>query len=108
MKRLVLIAALLFGTGLNAHADTVTYQNVLKQPRNNDQLHEDGYYCDAQVGSDKNGVPTPAAYKQCMLSRGWRYQSVKREPAPQTWIDPDTGLTCHDILGGFGSECSNF
>jgi hypothetical protein len=38
----------------------------------------------------------------------WRYQSVKREPAPQTWIDPDTGLTCHDILGGFGSECSNF
>jgi hypothetical protein len=40
--------------------------------------------------------------------RGWRYQSVKRERAPQTWIDPDTGLTCHDILGGFGSECSNF
>ena len=74
----------------------------LKTSRNNDQLHQDGYYCDAQVGPDKNGVPTPAAYKQCMLSRGWRYQSVKREPAPQTWIDPDTGLTCHDILGGFG------
>jgi hypothetical protein len=29
-------------------------------------------------------------------------------PAPKTWIDPDTGLTCHDILNGFGSECSNF
>jgi hypothetical protein len=53
-------------------------------------------------------VPTSAAYKQCMLSRGWRYQSVKREPAPKTWINPDTGLTCHDILDGFGSECSNF
>ena len=53
-------------------------------------------------------MPTSAAYKQCMLSRGWRYQFVKREPAAKTWIDPDTGLTCHDILGGFGSECSNF
>ena len=108
MKRMVLIAALLLGTGLSAHADTVTYHNVLKPPRNNDQLHEDGYYCDAQIGPDRNGVPTSAAYKQCMLSRGWRYQFVKREPAPKTWIDPDTGLTCHDILGGFGSECSNF
>ena len=51
-------------------------------------------------------MPTPAVYKQCMLTGD--YQSVKREPAPQTWIDPDTGLTCHDILGGFGSECLNF
>ena len=69
---------------------------------------QDDYYCDAQVGPDRNGVPTSAAYKQCMLSRGWRYQSVKREPAPKTWIDSDTGLTCHEILNGFGSECSNF
>ena len=53
-------------------------------------------------------MPTSAAYKQCMLSRGWRYQSVKREPAPKTWIGSDTGLTCHEILNGFGSECSNF
>ena len=49
MKRMVLIAALLLGTGLSAHADTVTYHNVLKTPRNDDQLHDDGYYCDAQV-----------------------------------------------------------
>ena len=98
MKRLVSIAALLLGMGLSAPADTVTYHHVLKQPRNNDQLHEDEYYCDAQVGPDRNGVPTSAAYKQCMLSRGWRYQFVKREPAPKTWIDPDTGLACHEIL----------
>ena len=108
MKRLVLIAALLLGTGLSAYADTATYHNVLKQPRNDDQLHEDGYYCDAQVGPDRNGVPTSAAYKQCMLIRGWRYQSVEREPAAKTWIDSDTGLTCREILNGFGSECSNF
>ena len=24
------------------------------------------------------------------------------------WIDPETGLTCRDILGGLGSSCSNF
>ena len=108
MKRLLLIAALLLGTGLGAQADTVTYHNILKQPRNDDQLHQDGYSCDAQVGPDRNGVPTSATYKQCMLGHGWRYQSVKREPTPQTWIDPDTGLTCHEILNGFGSECSNF
>ena len=108
MTRMVLIAALLLGTSLSAHADTVTYHNILKIPRDDDQLHRDGYYCDAQVGPVKNGVPTSVAYKQCMLDRGWRYQSVKREPAPKTWIDSDTGLTCHDILGGFGSECSNF
>ena len=69
MKRMVLIAALLLGTSLSAHADMVTYHNVLKIPRNDDQLHQDGYYCDAQVGPDRNGVPTSAAYKQCMLSR---------------------------------------
>jgi hypothetical protein len=108
MKRMVLIAALLLGTSLSAHADMVTYHNIFKIPRNDDQLHQDGYYCDAQVGPDKNGVPTSAAYKQCMLSRGWRYQFVKREPAPKTWIDSDTGLTCHEILNGFGSVCSNF
>jgi hypothetical protein len=98
MTRIVLIVALLLGTSLSAHADTVTYHNILKIPRNDDQLRQDGYSCDAQVGPDK----------QCMLGRGWRYQSVKREPAPKTWIDSDTGLTCHEILNGFGSECSNF
>ncbi len=108
MKRIVLIAALLLGAGLSAHADTVTYNNILRQPRNDDQLHEDGYYCDRLVGPDRNGVPTSAAYKRCMLSRGWRYRYIKREPPQKTWIDPDTGLTCHDILGGFGSVCSNF
>jgi hypothetical protein len=70
VKRMVLIAALLLGMGLSAQADTVTYHNVLKQPRSDDQLHDDGYYCDAQVGPDRNGVPTAAAYKQCMLGRG--------------------------------------
>jgi hypothetical protein len=69
MKRMVLIVALLLGTGLSAHADTVNYHNVLKQPRNDDQLHEDGYYCDAQVGPDRNGVPTSAASRLALSVR---------------------------------------
>jgi hypothetical protein len=108
MKRTILIAVLLLGATLGAHADNTVYKNLLKQPRNDDALHADGYYCDWQVGRDRNGVPTSAAYKKCMLSRGWRYQSTTRTPPEKTWIDPETGLTCHEILGGFGSECSNF
>jgi hypothetical protein len=45
-----------------------------------------------------------------MALRGWRlaYTTRERSQPEKTWIDPDTGLTCHDILGGFGSACSNF
>jgi hypothetical protein len=105
MKRLVLIASLLLGGGLAAHADTSHYTNLLKQPRGDDVLHADAQYCSQRIGPDLNGVPVSAAYKRCMRSRGWRYDSTQVE---KTWIDPDTGLTCHDILGGFGSSCSNF
>jgi len=40
-----------------------------------------------------------------MRSRGWRFDYTRFD---KKWIDPETGLTCHDILGGFGSVCSNF
>jgi hypothetical protein len=43
----------------------------------------------------------------------WPYtHTVKHKQARshKTWIDPDTGLTCHDIVvfGIVGSSCSNF
>jgi hypothetical protein len=105
MKRLVSVAVLLLGAGLTARADMNHYTNMLKQPRDDDALHADTAYCDQRVGLDRNGVPTSAAYKRCMRSRGWRYDYTRVE---KTWIDPDTGLPCHEILGGFGSVCSNF
>ena len=105
MKRLTLIALLLLGGALAAQADTTHYTNLLKQPRGDDALSADASYCDQRVGSDRNGVATSPAYKRCMRSRGWRYDYTKVE---RTWIDPETGLTCHDILGGLGSACSNF
>jgi hypothetical protein len=105
MKRTILVTMLLLGAGLAARADTTVYTNMLKQPRGDDALHADTQYCDQRVGADKNGVATSARYKSCMRGRGWRYDHTTVE---HTWIDPETGLTCHDILGGAGSSCSNF
>jgi len=105
MKRIALVAALLFAGAAAAQADVTHYTNMLKQPRGDGALHADGEYCDQRVGRDLNGVPTSAAYKRCMRGRGWRYDYTRIE---KTWIDPDTGLRCHAILGGFGSMCSNF
>ena len=103
MKRLVLVTLLLLGGGIAARADTSTYTS--KIPRSDADLQAAGDYCDQRLGSVHNGEVTTPKYKQCMLSRGWRYRNAARE---HTWIDPDTGDTCHDILGGIGSSCGNF
>jgi hypothetical protein len=112
MKRLALVAMLLLGSALGAQADTDHWVNTGKYPRPDPDTAAriDADYCTQMVGPDLNGRPTPLAFKRCMASHGWRYQYTTRERAPRekTWIDPDTGLTCHDILGGLGSECSNF
>jgi hypothetical protein len=105
MKRLVLVAALLLVGGAAAQADISHYTNMLKRPRGSEALHADAEYCGQRVGPDRNGVPTSPAYKRCMRSRGWRFDYTH---VRKTWIDPDTGDTCHDILGGLGSSCGNF
>jgi hypothetical protein len=112
MKRMILAVVLLAGGVLGAQADTDVWVSSLKQPRHdpNAAANIDADYCSRTVGPDLNGQPTPAKFKRCMASRGWRFGHTTRERAPRehTWIDPETGLTCRDILGGFGSACSNF
>jgi len=110
VKSIILAVVLVVSAGISAHADNSVYRNVLKQPRGDTELNVDGQYCDQLLGPVKNGMSTSPQYKKCMLSRGWRYQYTTRErKAPEhTWIDPETGLTCHEILGGLGSACSNF
>jgi hypothetical protein len=103
MKRVVLIAAALLGYAVAAHADNAVYTS--KQSRSDAELQAAGQYCDQRLGPVKNGAVTSPQYKKCMLNRGWRYQYTTRE---NTWIDPETGDTCHDILGGLGSSCGNF
>jgi hypothetical protein len=104
MKRSIIAAILLLNGALGAHADTSTYYSI-GGPRTDDALQLAGHYCDQRLGPVKNGAVTSAAYKKCMAGQGWRYGHTTRE---HTWIDPDTGDTCHDILGGLGSSCGNF
>jgi hypothetical protein len=112
MKRLILAMVLLGGGVLGAQADKDIWVSALKQPRDdpNAAAQIDADYCTRMVGPDLNGKPTPAGFKRCMASRGWRYgHTIQQRATPEhTWIDPETGLTCRDILGGLGSSCSNF
>jgi hypothetical protein len=103
MKRIILVAALLLGSGMAAHADMNHFTNMLKQPRSDDVLHADAEYCRERTGPDYDGVPVSAAYKRCMRSRGWRYDGTTFD---QTWINSD-GLTCRSP-DGFGEVCTNF
>jgi len=117
MKRIVLAAALLMAAAAAAHADYDVYTNILKQPRSEDVLHADEAYCSEKTGQQNfNGSPILSTYKGCMRGRGWRfnYTAVSRDYHHRwivpgvTWTDPDRPGTCHYILGGLGSECSNY
>jgi len=110
VRHLTLAAALLLMGALAAHADTDHWVNTLKHPRTNPDAaaQADAASCTRLVGPNLNGRPTPAAFKRCMAARGWRLDYTERTPRAKTWIDPETGLTCRDILGGLGSSCSNF
>jgi hypothetical protein len=72
MKR-SLIAVLLVGGTLNAHADNDVYDNITRHPRGDDVLQVDTDDCSRMLGAPQSGTPTSQAHKNCMRGRGWRY-----------------------------------
>ena len=117
MKKIILAAALLMAAGPAAYADYDVWTDLAKHHRSNDVLHADEESCQEQTGQQNfNGSPILPAYKSCMRGRGWRFDHTAvtsdyhhRWIIPgKTWTDPDEPGTCHYILGGAGSECSNY
>jgi hypothetical protein len=91
-----------------ARADTDVWNNTAKHARSDDALNADVAACEQRFGELMNGTATSSGFKRCMLQRGWRYGGSRRTPE-DTWIDPETGLTCRHstFLGVPSSECSN-
>ncbi len=118
MKRIALAAVLLIAAGVAAQADTDHWTDLRpKLSRGDDVLNVDARNCRDHTGQlNFNGSPMLPAYLRCMRARGWRfdYTAVRRDYHHRwivpgvTWTDPDRPGTCHYILGGLGSECSNY
>lgn len=75
-------------------------------PRGTDELHADTRACRASGAANINA---------CLADSGWRLMATRHGPAARrrvyqtpdpTWIDPETGLPCHNT--GIATVCSNY
>ena len=95
MKCHIVAVALILISGA-AHADTSTYVWQGKGPWSDADLQAAARVCDGRFGVVQNGDVTSSAYKRCMLNQKWKYQSTARV---RSYIDNDTGMSCHDENG---------
>ena len=84
----------------NPTGDNNVWTDATRRRRGEAAARADSDYCVAQTGPDPVGQETSPALKQCMASRGWRFVHTT---GSSTWIDPDTGLSCHSA--GIASIC---
>ena len=117
MNKIVLAAALLVTAATAAHANHDVWTDMRKPHRGDAVLNANAAQCREQTGQGNfDGSPMLPSYLRCMRALGWRFDHTvvtsdyhHRWIVPgKTWTDPDEPGTCHYILGGFGSECSNY
>jgi hypothetical protein len=113
MRHALVIASLLLCASVQAQAGTSHYEMSYRDLiRPNGHPRSDAIYdsaldaCYGQTGLSRDAADTPA-FKACMKERGYRWLSTKlvrdkaSAPSPQddTFIDPDTGMSCRNIGG---------
>jgi hypothetical protein len=82
----------------SAGADTAVFRDSLRPggaPRTEEQKVADGRACGASADNKFQDLP---AFTRCMQAHGWVVDHMVKDPKP-TWIDPDTGLECHQAGG---------
>ncbi len=100
-------APLIFGVQA-ANADTQIFRDVLRPhgvARSQAQKFADGRACGLTA---ENTFRNAAAFRRCMRARGWVLDHVVEDtpstaPTPATYIDPETGMECHDV--GIAAVC---
>jgi hypothetical protein len=110
MKRSLLVSLMLLASVAGAHADyfETTYHDLIRthgKPRSDAIYQANLDACYSQTGEDRTRPDIPA-FRQCMLKRGYRFQSqrlVETGPAP---VLPPLGAigvyTYDDALGRSG------
>jgi len=110
MKRAIVIAGLLLCSFSQAWATTHYEMSYRDTIRPHGHARSQAAYdraldsCYAQTGLARDAADTPA-FKDCMMGRGFRWLSTKevRDPPSRqkddSFIDPDTGMSCRNIGG---------
>jgi hypothetical protein len=108
VKVMVIAWATMLVCCAGAHADNDVWNNTTKHARSDAALQSAVDACSQKFGDRQNGTETSSQFKRCMLGKGWRY-SATQSSREDTWIDPETGLTCRHstFMGVPSSECSN-
>jgi len=102
MKRAIMACALLLaGTfAAQAYHSEDTYYDLVRpngQPRSDAVFDADLNFCYAQTGASRYRLGDTPAFKQCMLGRKWRWQSVRTVRSPSK-----RRLDCFDMTPSCG------
>ena len=111
MKRGIIVTVLLMCSLSQAYASrpVVNFRDMIrphghKRSAAIDKANID--FCYRKTGLTRYQVDTQP-FKDCMMTRGYRWVSTTAEPDPpaakstdDSFIDPDTGMSCRDVGGG--------